>query len=44
MDKDWRIPLSINLWLKSSPLFVNPNPDEEDDLKWHCKGGLTKNI
>ena len=41
---EWKVPLSLNLWVKPSNLFVKQNEDEENDFKWHCEVGLPKQI
>jgi adenylate kinase len=45
LELDWRVPLSLNLKLKPSSLFVSQNEEEEPiDFNWHCKEGLKNNI
>jgi hypothetical protein len=45
MESDWRIPMTMDLWMKPSNLFVSQNEEEEQvDFEWHCKTGLAKNI
>lgn len=44
MDHDWRTPMSLNLWVKPSSLFVKQNEDDDVDFEWHCESGLAKRI
>ena len=45
LELDWRVPLSLNLKLKPSTLFVSQNEEEEPvEFDWHCKEGLKQNI
>ena len=45
LDLDWRIPLTLDLWIKPSSLFVGGGAEEEEvDFNWHCKTGLAQNI
>lgn len=39
------MPLTLNLWVKPSPLFISENEEEEPvEFEWHCKSGLAENI
>lgn len=49
LEKDWRIPLMLNLRVKPSSLFVGGGGEGDDagdsvDFNWHCKAGLAANI